>query len=163
MNKVYLLEALKARTEEAFKDLLLPGKPTKEEPEAAIRVPNVYLARLPDGKRTSQFAPYVIHTIINSSTRQYAGRMPETLCNVRSIFCTYNPDEQEGGLALLNMMERLRIALLRDPILGGQCELDREGGIEDLVYPDDTAPFFLGEMMSVWALPSVRREVLEIR
>lgn len=37
---------------------------------------------------------------------------------VRSIFAVYNDDEQEGGLMLLNLMERLRIRLLREVVIG---------------------------------------------
>ena len=78
---------------------------------------------------------------------------------VRSICCVYNDDEQEGGLMLLNLMERLRIAMLRQVVIGGQFTLDLEAGLETIVYPDDTAPYFVGEMISTWMLPPVEREV----
>ena len=60
---------------------------------------------------------------------------------------------------LLNLMERFRIKLLREVIIGDQFQLDLESGLESLIYPDDTAPFFAGEMVSVWKMPSVEREV----
>lgn len=41
------------------------------------------------------------------------------MVSVRSIFCCYNPDEQEGDLALLNMMERFRVELLKVRKVGG--------------------------------------------
>ena len=78
---------------------------------------------------------------------------------VRSICCVYNDDEQEGGLMLLNLMERIRVALLRQVVIGEQFTLDLEAGLEVLVYPDDTAPYFVGEMISTWILPPVEREV----
>ncbi len=160
MNKLTLLRALKVRTESALADLILPVKPTKEEPEQIYRAPWVYLCRLPDGKRTTQFAPYILHTVVNSSDKQDAGdKVPDSLVNVRSIFCIYDDDEEEGGLALLDAMERIRIDLLRDTILDNTFEIDMQGGVESLVYPDDTAPFFLGEMMVAWKLPPVKREV----
>lgn len=37
--------------------------------------------------------------------------------------------------------------------------LDLEAGLETIVYPDDTAPYFVGEMISTWMLPPVEREV----
>lgn len=55
---------------------------------------------------------------------------------MRSIFCVYCNDEQEGALHLLNLMERLRIRLLQDVVIGGQFELDLEAGIEVLIYPE---------------------------
>ena len=60
---------------------------------------------------------------------------------------------------LVNLMERLRISLLRKVVIGGQFQLDLEAGLETLIYPDDTAPYYAGEMISTWKLPSVEREV----
>ena len=51
------------------------------------------------------------------------------------------------------------MALLRQVVIGGQFTLDLEAGLEVLVYPDDTAPFCVGEMASTWKLPAVEREV----
>lgn len=158
MTSVMLLEALKLRTEEATAELLMPVKPTKKEQEPEIRRPVVYKTRLPDEKASNKYAPYVLHSVLNTSYRQEPGNLPEGLVNVRTLFCVYNEDEQEGGLMLLNLMERIRISLMANPILDRQFRLDYEGGIEQLVYPDDTAPFYLGEMMTVWKMPPVGRE-----
>lgn len=158
MTSVILLEALKERTESAVSELLMPVKPTKDEPDAQIRVPAVYTARLPDEKSSHKYAPYILHTVVNTSYRQEPGDLPLGLVNVRTLFCVYSDNEQEGGMHLLNCMERIRISLMQNPVVGKQFRLDFEGGIEQLVYPDDTAPFFLGEMMSVWKMPMVKRE-----
>ena len=61
-------------------------------------------------------------------------------------------------MQLLNLMERIRIDLMINPILEKQFKLDFDEGLEQLIYPDDTAPFYLGEMMTVWKMPPVRRE-----
>ncbi len=158
MTSVKLLEALKIRTEAAIEELFMPIKPTKGEPAPEIRIPAVYIARLPDEKASNKYAPYVLHTIVNTSYTQQPGDMPLGLANVRTLFCVYSADEQEGGLQLLNLMERIRIDLMANPVVEKQFRLDYEGGIEQLVYPDDTAPFYLGEMMTVWKMPPVRRE-----
>ena len=64
---------------------------------------------------------------------------------------------------LLNVMERLRIALLEQVVIGKQFRLDLKEGLESLAYPDDasssTAPYYLGEMVSQWKLPPVGRKV----
>ena len=159
MTSVMLLEALKKRSEAAIAELIMPVKPTKEEPDPASRAPDVYRARLPDGKASNKYAPYILHTVINSSYNKQQGEItPLGLVNVRTLFCVYCEDEQEGGLMLLNCMERIRIDLMVNPILEKQFKLDTEGGIEQLVYPDDTRPFYLGEMMSVWKMPPIKRE-----
>ena len=136
MTSVMLLESLKTRTEAATAELLLPVKPTKKEQEPEIRAPMVYKTRLPDEKASNKYAPYVLHTVVNSSYNQTPDNMPEGLVNVRTLFCVYSEDEQEGGLNLLNLMERIRISLMANPILDRQFQLDCEGGIEQLVYND---------------------------
>ena len=60
---------------------------------------------------------------------------------------------------LLNLMERLRISLLRQIVIGDQFQLDLKAGLETLVYPDDTAPYYAGEMISTWKIPAIQREV----
>jgi len=153
-----LLKALKLRSEAATSELLMPIKPTKDTPDPENRNAAVYIARLPDEKASNKYAPYVLHTILNTSYNQEPGMPAKGFANVRTLFCVYSPDEQEGGLYLLNLMERIRIDLMNNPILEKQFKLDYEGGIEQLVYPDDTAPFYLAEMMTVWKMPPVIRE-----
>lgn len=64
---------------------------------------------------------------------------------------------------LLNLMERLRIALLRKVVIGRQFKLDLEAGLDTVVYDAagrPTRPYYLGEMISVWKLPyAMEREV----
>jgi hypothetical protein len=161
MTKVALLQAFKAYTEEVEKDVILPVAPQKndkqEDPKS--RAVEVHIGRLPDTASSTKKAPYILHQIVNSKTVQEEGSLPETLCVVRSVFCVYNKDAETGMLSLIELMERLRISVLTDIYLADQFELDRDSGLEDLVYPNDTAPYFMGEMLSVWRLPRVKREV----
>ena len=59
----------------------------------------------------------------------------------------------------MEMFERVRIALLKQGVIGRQFRLDVRAGIEYLVYPDNIYPFYAGEMVSTWKLPTVEREV----
>ncbi len=158
MTGVILLDRLKDFTEEKTKNLLLPvaqqrGDPAPPDP----RAPGVYRMRLPDGRAADKKAPYVLHQFLTRKDVQPAGKLPIAIATVRTIFCVYHQDEQEGGLALLNLMERLRIALWENGVIGKQFILDREAGLESLVYPDNTAPYYAGEMGSVWKLPPLER------
>lgn len=156
---VGLLEALKTFTENATADLIMPVRFQKGDEEEASRAAKVYLTRLPDSSAATKKAPYVLHQIITTRDEQPEGQTVRASAVVRSICCVYNNDEQEGGLMLLNLMERIRIPLLRATIIGNRYQLDLEAGLEKLVYPDDTAPYFIGEMVSTWKLPAVEREV----
>ena len=159
MTRIILLESLRDFTKEATAGLMMPTKVTSEGEIQQFRPADVYLMRLPDGSSAKKKAPYVLHQLVTGTDRQPQGQAVSARANVRSIFCVYNDDEQEGGLMLLNLMERLRAALLRKVVIGEQFTLDLEAGLEVLVYPDDIAPFFIGEMASTWKLPAVEREV----
>lgn len=161
MTRVILLERLKAFTEDAISELLLPTKMQKGDTEQEYRVADVYKMRLPDSTAAQKKAPYIIHQLITAKDSQPRGSLGESVAKIRSIFCVYSEDEQEGALLLLNLMERVRIALLKERVVGSQFELllDDEG-MEALIYPDDTAPYFAGEMVSNWRLPAVEREVI---
>ena len=160
MTGIILLEQLKAFTEEATKDLLLPVEQQRGDLEPPLpRAAGVYRMRLPEGKAADKKVPYILHQLLTRKDTQSPGQRPTAAATVRTIFCVYHQDEQEGGLALLNLMERLRIALLQQGVVGKQFILDREKGLESLIYPDNTAPYYDGEMISVWKIKSIERMV----
>lgn len=160
MTKVILLDRLKDFTCEVTADILMPVAMQKGDTEQpAPRAAEVYRARLPDSKAAKKKAPYILHQIITGKDVQPSGELEQSSATVRTIFCVYSSDEQEGGLMLLNLMERLRISLLEQVVIGKQFQLDLEAGLESLVYPEDTAPYFAGEMVSTWKLPAIERKV----
>jgi len=165
MTKIVLLDALKSFTEETVKDLLLPvQRQEDDEEEPAPRVPTVYRGRLPELRSYASKAPFIVHEIVTGEDVQSPGmRAAAGSAVVRTVFCVYHEDEQEGVLALLNVMERLRIALLEQVVIGKQFTLDLGKKLETLVYPGDPArpnsQFYLGEMIGTWKLPSIERKV----
>lgn len=159
MIKNNLLDALKAFTEKETDSLILPVQRQKEDRELPKpRPPEVHKMGLPDFKAEKKKAPYIIHQIITARDVQPAGQPTSSQAVVRSVFSVYHEDGSEGPLALLECMERLRVAMLRQ-IVVGQFTLDKEAGIEYLIYPDNIPPFYAGEMVSTWILPPVEREV----
>ncbi len=159
MTRVMLLRALKDFTLDATRDLLLPVRVQSAEEEPQERPAEVHLMRLPDSSAAKKKAPYIIHQVITGKDEQKPGKRQTSSAEVRSIFCVYDPDEEEGGLLLLNLMERVRIALLKQGVLDSRYQLDLEAGLETVSYPDDTAPYYAGEMASRWRLPGIVREV----
>lgn len=163
MTTVFLLETLKAFTEDAVKELVMPVRATEKRPEPEPRAALVFRARLPDFRAATEKAPYILHQLVTRKDAQAAGKAPEARAVVRSVFCVFHEDGQEGGMALLNLMERFRIALLTQRVLGKQFVLDTEEGLDTLVYPDDgehpTAPYYLGEMYSVWKIFGIERKM----
>ncbi len=168
MTKVMLLERLKAFTEERTCDLLLPVQPSDEDEHPAPRAAKIYVPRLPELRDYESKAPFITHEILTGKDGIEMGerslRYLRSMTTVRTCFCVYNEDEQEGSMALLNLMERVRVGLLEEIWLGKQFELDVDAGLGSWVYPEDpyqqsTEPFYKGEMVSVWKLPPIERKV----
>ena len=158
-GRVKLMEELKVFTESATKELILPVRMQKGDENPSYRAAHVFLMRLPDSSAATKKAPYILHQLITAKDEQSGGQNAKAGAVIRSIFCVYSDDEQEGGMMLLNLMERLRIALLRTTIIGNRFQLDMDAGVECLIYPDDTAPYFVGEMVTNWSVPAIEREV----
>lgn len=168
MTKIVLLERLKDFTKECTCDLLLPVQPQEEDDSPPSRAAAVYIPRLPELRAYAQKAPFITHEIVTGKDRleadPHSGKLQHSSAVVRTCFCVYHADEQEGGLALLNLMERLRIALLEQTVIGKQFRLDLDAGVETLVYPGNpnqvaASPFYLGEMITTWHLPIIERKV----
>lgn len=160
MNSTDFLNVLKSETERAVAGLMLPLAPSKDERAPEPRPAEVYLMRLPDSKIADQKVPYIIHSLLTTSDKQEHGKPPTATVTVRSIFTVYGEDEQKGALNLLTLMDTVRSALLRSPLSGTpkRYRLDLAQGLERLIYTDNSAPYFGGEMSSVWVLPSIQRE-----
>ena len=157
-----LLQRLAKRVDQALKDLRLPVNPDSQRgKKAEPRAPATYLMRVKTLGLASleSKVPYVMHQVVEGSDIQKEGEDTQCRVQLRSVFAVYNKDEEEGALRLLEMMERVRIDLLKNPILDSMYELDLEEGLERLIYPDDMAPYYAGEMNSVWKVPRVVREV----
>ena len=161
-SRLHLLETLKEFTESAVGDLILPLNPKSERgAERKERTVEVYLMRLPNNSSSTKKAPYILHQFVTGKDVQEAGRNPVSSAVVRTVFCVYceTEDEAEGALILLNLMERLRIALLKTPNIGHRYLMDKSEGMETLVYPEQWPPYYMGEMISAWKLPAVKEEI----
>lgn len=170
-TKVGLLHALKTFTELATGDIKLPVKrQSEDEKEPEPRAAAVYLTRLPDMQSFQKKAPFILHQAVtgedalanvNKGTGLQIRRELKSVAVIRSVFCVYHPNEEEGGLALLNLMEAMRVGLLLFPLMNNVFELDLDEGISQMDYPETgergTAPYYLGEMVTTWKLPEIKR------
>ena len=169
MTRITLLERMKEFSEAQTRSLMLPVQ-MQEEDEAPPpdRAPTVYVPCLPELSAYAQLAPFMTHEIVTGKdkvvTDPHTGKLQTSSTVVRTCFCVYHQNQQEGKLALLTLMERMRIGLLEEVVIGKQFKLDLEAGIETLVYPGNpnqtaVSPFHLGEMITTWHLPIIERKV----
>ena len=160
-SRLHLLETLKEFTENAVADLILPLNPKKErDAERNERTAEVYLMRLPNEDSGTKKAPYILYQFVTGKDVQKPGQNVTSSAVVRTVFCVYchAENEAEGAFALMNLMERLRIALLKTPNIGNRYILDKSEGLETLIYPEQHPPYYLGEMISTWKVPAVKEE-----
>jgi hypothetical protein len=155
MTPVVLLDQLKLFTEAHTSDLLLPVRP-EAGAAATPRAAKVWTMRLPEMAHSTKKAPYILLQLVNGADTQETGQEQDGKCYVRIIFCVYSEDENVGAALLLNLMTRLRIALLEYRVIGGQFELQLP--LEWVCYPDDTSPYYMGEMATEWSIPPVERK-----
>lgn len=161
MTKQNFLDALSHFTREAVKDLLLPVEMQEDDEfQPPPRSPGVYEMGLPDFKEAEKKAPLIIQQIItaNDVWPEKKGE-PISKAVVRTFFGIYHPDSQEGPMALLGLIERMRIALWRKRVIGKQFRLDMKAGADYLIYDKQAPPFYAGEMLTTWFLPSIQLEV----
>lgn len=159
---VAFMNELGGFTKAATADIIMPTRVQKGDGERLFRTADVYLMRLPDSKSATKKAPYILHQLITCKDQQTHGQRPKAVATVRSIFTVYNEDEQEGGWMLLNLVERVRIASLKAVSIGRRFRIDLDAGLEFTVYPEDTAPYYAGEMFTQWEIPSIEREVRQL-
>lgn len=162
MTKNDFLDSMKAFTEDAVKDLLLPVSIQEEGEIPTVRPAEVYRMRLPDSNSATKKVPYIIHQIVTTQDTQSEGRRTESTVLLRSIFCVFSRNEEEGALMLLELTDRFRVALMRKRIIADRYALDLKTPMETMFYTDNIAPYFAGEMMSTWKVPTVEREVAEL-
>lgn len=159
MVKTELLTMLKAFIEESTADLLFRVSVQRGDVFSEDRPPAVYLMRLPDTESYTKKAPYIIIQAVTGNDEQPSGDTVQSECGVRLVFCVYDEDGQQGSMRLLEVMERVRIALLRRPVIGKRYQLDLQQKLQMLVYTDDIYPYYGGEIYTVWRMPSPDREI----
>lgn len=160
MTRVALIEALKRMCEEAVAEMKLPVTVQKGDEEEQVRVPEVYRMRLPNSSSAKKLAPYIIVQLIDSKQVHISSEpKPKYTATVRLICCVYCADEELGAIMLLNLLDRLETFILKKTQIGKSFILDVNEPFEAIVYPDDTAPYYAGELIGTFQLPPIQQEV----
>ncbi len=172
MTPIELLDELKKFIEESTKDIILSvrpvnnkiipepsgkGKKEKSEEQPKSRAAEVYLMRLPNKDAETNRIPYILLQFLTGEDTQQAGNEPDSECKVRIVIATYSENASAGSMDLLNVITRIRIALLKKGVIGKQFTLRKP--LEYVVYPDETGAYYLGEMITKWGIPTIKREV----
>ncbi|RKJ39237.1 hypothetical protein D7X94_12950 [Acutalibacter sp. 1XD8-33] len=147
MTKQNLLDALCDFTREAVKDLLLPVEMQEDdEAQPPPRPPEVYSMGLPDFQEAEKKAPFILHQVITANDVWPEGKTePVSKAVVRTVFGVSHPNSQEGPLALLGLIERVRLALWRQRSICKQFRLDMKAGADYPIYDRQLRHFMPGK------------------
>lgn len=159
MTPVVLLNELKKFIEQHTKDIILCVRPAKGSNQPGKRAAEVHLMQLPEKDAETRRIPYIILQFLTGKDNQQPAEQPDSECKVRIVVATYSEDGGEGAMDVLNIITRIRVALLKAGEIGNQFLLKKP--LEYIVYPNDTQPYYMGEMLTIWEMPTVQREVEE--
>lgn len=155
MTPIDLLTSLKTFIEECTKDIILQTRATKGEQKQ--RAAEVHLMKLPDVEAETKKIPYILLQLLTGQDEEDKGEPRSSECKIRVIVATYSEDGGEGALDVLNVITRIRMKLLKESVVAERYILKMP--LEYMVYPEDTAPYHLGEMMLIFSIPAIEREV----
>lgn len=161
MTPVFLLEELQKFISSKTSDIILPVRTRTGSNEEKERVAAVYKMGLPEADDVQQKVPYILLKFLTGTDDKKAGEPEEDSCKVRIIFAMYSEDGQDGPLALLNLILRVRSELKKAGTIGGG-QFALELPLEYIVYQDTTPPYYMGEMVTNWSMPVTQRDVAEI-
>ena len=160
MTPVILLDDLQKFIEENTADILLEVKVRTGPATEKTRAAKVYKMGLPLKDDTTQQVPYILLKVLTGLDDKQDGEPAESSFRVRIIIVTYSQDGEQGPLALLNLILRIRERLEKQTIVGGRFVLQKP--FEWIVYQDTEPPYYMGEIMTNWSIPTIEREVQEL-
>lgn len=160
MTPIILLDDLQSFIEENTADILLEVKVRTGETTEKERAANVYKMGLPEKDDNTQQIPYILLKVLTGEDGKEDLQPKSSKVRVRMLIATYSQDGERGPLALLNLILRIRERLQKQHIIGGRFCL--EYPFEYIIYQDTTPPYYLGEIMTIWSIPTIEREVQEI-
>ena len=121
------------------------------------RAANVYKMRLPNKEDQIQKVPYILLQFLTGKDDKKDSEPEDSECTVRIVVATYSENGEVGAYDVLNVILRIRTELEKIGIIGGYFVLQKP--LEYIVYPDSTEPYYLGEMITNWSIPTIKREV----
>ena len=138
MTAIDLLNALKAYTEDKVKDMRLITRVPENGTDPGERPPLVFIGNLPNKEQEKKAAPYILLKLLTKKVDD-----EENVCRVR-IIC-------------LNLVTKIETSLLEDVVIDKHYSCQKP--IETIIYDENMELYQVGELMTIWELPQIRRDV----
>lgn len=155
-----LLDAIQDFLEEKLKNVQLLVKPDEDDDEkASVRGVRIFQQRMPNPEDTRMYVPYILLQMMNGKDKRTESGQEESEAVVRFVVTLYDPDPEEGAKALSNLISTIRYEMERAGVVGGRYEIQRPMEYQFIV--ENTLPYHLAEIKSIWKIPSIERDAAE--
>ncbi|MCX4326449.1 MAG: hypothetical protein OSJ45_04025 [Lachnospiraceae bacterium] len=152
MTPLELLEALKKYCKEITKNMRFFARVPENGTQAAKRCPAVFIGGLPDKNSERKAAPYILLKLLTGKDDD-----EESTCRVRIICLTYSENKEENYIQCLNLVTQIKTRLLEDVVVDNHFSCQKP--VEFIVYDDSLEVYQIGEIMTIWEMPKVERDV----
>lgn len=161
MTPIILLQGLKRAILEWTKDLILEVK-SKQDEEKESRQADVYIGNPPVKESPTKYVPYFCLQFIAGQDWQNEREDVEASAKIRVIAVAYSKDAEKGYIDALNMIDRVKINLVRERIIDKKFSLNMKTPLEYVIYEGDTGNYTIADMVITFDMPVVRQEVDKI-
>lgn len=79
------------------------------------------------------------------------------VCRVRIICVTFSEDKNENYMQCLNLVTKIETSLLEDVVIDEHYSCQKP--IETIIYDENMELYQVGELMTIWELPQIHRDV----
>lgn len=157
----HLMDCLKQFTEDTLKDMVLPVKQENWTEQPLVRKIDVYKYMPPTHSDRKELVPYIMfQPLAGADEEDSQTHQRKSTLTVRGYIATFNYDGQQGQLSLVNIIERMRQALLTTGMIGDKYELELP--FEYRIYDDNVSPYHEAEFVTSWSIPVIQRRTPEL-
>ncbi|WP_312117946.1 hypothetical protein [Brevibacillus reuszeri] len=147
MTPVLLMRSLKTFLEEVVENVELTS------PKGVLTKPQVFLEQLPQKSASSQEEdfPFIIVRAMGGEDRTDGAS-----ASINLLVGTHSKDD-DGFMDVMNIIEDVRQALLKNRIVGGSFRLELP--LKWKLFEEQPWPGWIGEINTLWTIPTVIEEV----
>lgn len=157
MTAYFLLQALAKYLEELTGEMRLRARAERNTEQKAITKPNIYRGKLPDKRRDTLLAPYILLKLLTGKDDEKEREGKDSICHIRIVIVTYEEDAEENYMQCLNVLEKIRFGLMEERVIDNRYTLQMP--LEYIMYEDDTGEYQIGELMTIWEMPPINRKI----
>lgn len=151
MTGLNVLDAAAEFIGTATKDIILTSRERGEKNKHITRPAYIYKMRLPDKEAETKQVPYILLQLVKGDDDDKTNK-----AQIRVVIATFSDEAPEGATNVAVIITRIQTELRKAGFLEKKYGVEK---IEYLIYGDELAPYYMGEMMITFDLPTIHREV----